>query len=239
MGGKRRRPREKVGNGVTSNLDEERFADSAHEVGFVGEVLADGGILSLYLPLTGSGKMDRATGPKPAKRARVCFSSEVACRCFVRWVVPTGAGRQRYSVLGARDAATRTLIRETTDGNVNELTARRLLLKIRAAHPDGPISVVWDNARYQHTPLVRNIARAARIDLVYLPPYSPNLNLIERVWKFTKKTALANRTFADFAAFRTAIDSTLDQLATTHQAKMKSLLTLNFETLETASISTA
>lgn len=159
--------------------------------------------------------------------------------CFVRWVVPTGAGRQRYSVLGALDAATRTLIRETTDGSVNELTASRLLLKIRAAHPHGPISVVWDNARYQHTPLVRNIARCAAIDLVYLPPYSPNLNLIERVWKFTKKTALANRTFADFDAFRTAIDSTLDQLATTHQAKMKSLLTLNFETLEKASISPA
>ena len=75
--------------------------------------------------------------------------------------------------------------------------------------------------------------------MVYLPPYSHNLNLIERVWKFTEKTALANRTFADFATFRTAIDSTLDQLATTHQAKMKSLLTLNFETLEKASISPA
>ena len=56
------------------------------------------------------------------------------------------------------------------------------------------------------TLLVRNIARCAGIDLVYLPPYSPNLNLIERVWKFTKKMALANRTFADYPAFRTAID---------------------------------
>ena len=65
------------------------------------------------------------------------------------------------------------------------------------------------------------------------------MNLIVRVWKFTKKTALANRTFADFAAFRTAIDSTLDQLATTLQSELKSLLTLNFETLETASISPA
>jgi len=47
--------------------------------------------------------------------------------CLVRWVVPTGSGRQRYSVLGALDAATRTLVRETTDGTVTEVTAGRLL----------------------------------------------------------------------------------------------------------------
>ena len=121
-------------------------------------------------------------------------------------------------------------------GSAEEAASRQ-----RAGHrlEEPPTIVVWGNARYQHTPLVRNIARCAGIDLVYLPPYSPNLNLIERVWKFTKKTALANRTFADYPAFRTAIDSTLDQVPTTHQAKMKSLLTLNFETLEKASISPA
>ena len=159
--------------------------------------------------------------------------------CLVRWVVPTGAGRQRYSVLGALDATTRTLIRETTDGTVTHVTAGRLLLKIRAAHPTGRITVVWDNARYQHTSLVRAVAAYARIDLVYLPPYSPNLNLIERVWKFVKKTALANRSFADYPAFKAAIDDTLDRLGTTHRDAMSSLLTLRFETLHPASDSTA
>ena len=155
--------------------------------------------------------------------------------CFVRWVVPTGAGRQRYSVLGALDAVTRSLICETTDGTVDQVTVARLLLKIRDTHPRGPISVVWDNARYQHTAIVRSIAAYARIDLVYLPPYSPNLNLIERVWKFAKKEALANRTFADYPAFKAAIDATLQQLGTTHQPRMMTLLTHRFETLELAS----
>jgi len=136
--------------------------------------------------------------------------------CFVRWVVPTGAGRQRYSVLGALDAVTRTLIRQTTIGAVTQQTAAELIGKIREAHPDGPIRVVLDNARYQHAPLVKMAAAWKKIDLVYLPPYSPNLNLIERVWKFVKKTALANRDFADFASFQKSIDTTLDGLATTH-----------------------
>jgi transposase len=159
--------------------------------------------------------------------------------CLIRWVVPTGSGRQRYSVLGALDAVTRALVRETTDGTVTEVTAGRLLLTVRAAYPTGPITVVWDNARYQHTALVRVVAAFACIDLVYLPPYPPNLNLIERVWKFVKKTALANRSFADYPAFKAAIDATLDGLGTTHKDAMATLLTLRFETLQKASNSTA
>ena len=155
--------------------------------------------------------------------------------CFVRWVVPTGSGRQRYSVLGALDAVSRALICETTDTTVTEVTVGRLLLKIRDAHPDGPISVILDNARYQHTVIVRSIAAYARIDLVYLPSYSPNLNLIERVWKFAKKEALANEVFADYPAFKAAIDATLRQLGTTHYEQMMTLLSHRFETLEPAS----
>ncbi len=119
------------------------------------------------------------------------------------------------------------------------VTASRLLLEARAAYPTGAITVVWDNARYQHTALVRSIAAFARIDLVYLPPYSPNLNRIERVWTFVKTAALANRTFADYPAFQAAIDATPDGLGTTHPDAMATLLTLRFETLHKASDSTA
>ena len=159
--------------------------------------------------------------------------------CLVRWVVPTGSGRQRYNVLGAIDAITHELVRETNDGVVDQVTAGRLLRRVRERDPTGPITVVWDNARYQHTSLVRSVAAFYRIELLYLPPYSPNLNLIERVWKFVKADALANRWRADFADFRAAIDATLDRLHTTHRDKMRSLLTLNFQVLEPASVSTA
>ena len=159
--------------------------------------------------------------------------------CWVRWVVPTGSGRQRYNVLGAIDVVTHELVRETNDGVVDQVTAGRLLRRVRERYPTGPITIVWDNARYQHTPLVRSFAAYYRIELWYLPPYSPNLNLIERVWKFVKADALANRWRADFAAFQVAIDATLDQLHTTHRDRMSSLLALNFQVLEPTSISTA
>ncbi len=159
--------------------------------------------------------------------------------CLARWVVPTGCGRQRYSVLGAIDAVTHELVRETTAGAVDQVTAGRLLRRIRERYPAGPITVVWDNARYQHTPLVRSLAVCYRIELLYLPPYSPNLNLIERVWKFVKADALANRWRADFAAFKSAIDDTLERLHTTHRERMSSLLAPNFQVLELASIPTA
>ena len=152
--------------------------------------------------------------------------------CFLRWIVPTGAGRQRSRVL---DAVSRALLCKTTDATVDRVTVGRLLPKIRDAHPHGPIRVVGDNARYQHAAIVRGIAADARIDVVYLPPYSPNLNPIERVWKVVKKEALANRTFADYPAFRAAIDASLDQLGTTHRDRLTTLLAYRFETLEPAS----
>ncbi|MGH3570151.1 MAG: IS630 family transposase [Pseudonocardia sp.] len=159
--------------------------------------------------------------------------------CLARWVVPTGSGRQRYNVLGAIDAVTHERVRETNTGAVDQVTAGRLLRRVRERYPTGPIAVVWDNARYRHTALVRSIAAYHRIELLYLPPYSPNLNPIERVWKFVKADALANRWRADFAAFRAAIDATLDQLHTTHGGQMRSLLALNFQVLEPASVPTA
>ncbi|MGC4051926.1 MAG: hypothetical protein QM757_21500 [Paludibaculum sp.] len=88
--------------------------------------------------------------------------------CLVRWVVPTGNGRQRYNVLGAVDAVTHELVRETNDGVVDQVTAGRFR-RIRERYLTGPITVVWDSARYQHTPLVRSLAAYLGIELLYLP----------------------------------------------------------------------
>jgi transposase len=56
--------------------------------------------------------------------------------------------------------------------------------------------VVLDNARYQRCAIVQATARALDIELLYLPTYSPNLNLIERLWKFTKKKSLVSKYYA-------------------------------------------
>jgi hypothetical protein len=149
--------------------------------------------------------------------------------CLVRLFVKAPAGRQRYNVLAALDAVTHRMYRYCNVGYINAESVCALLRQIAEAVP-GPVTLVMDNARYQHCALVMDLAKSLKIELLFLPGYSPNLNLIERVWKFVKKECLASRYLPTFADFTSAIDTCLDQLATEHKAKMRTLLTLNFQT---------
>lgn len=156
--------------------------------------------------------------------------------CAVRMCVRAASGRQRYNVLGALHATTHELIRVTNDGYITSCTVCDLLRKIAALKLPTPITLVMDNARYQRCRLVQDLAKELNIDLLFLPSYSPNLNLIERLWKFVKKTALNSRRHANFAEFQAAIDDCLDRLTTDHQRALDTLLTHNFQTFENVSI---
>jgi hypothetical protein len=149
--------------------------------------------------------------------------------CVVRMFVKAPAGRQRYNVLAALDAVTHRLHRICNVGYINAESVCALLRQVAQAVP-GPVTMVMDNARYQHCALVMELAQSLRIELLFLPGYSPNLNLIERVWKFVKKECLASRYLPSFADFTSTIDTCLDQLPTTHKAKMQTLLTPKFQT---------
>lgn len=149
--------------------------------------------------------------------------------CFARVMVRTSPGRQRYSVLGAVDSHSHELISIRTRENVNATTVVALLEAIREKHPDGDVSLVMDNARYQRCKAVVDHAEHLNIELLFLPPYSPNLNLIERMWKLTKRRCLTNRYHKDFASFCGAIDRCLDDFAGPLKSELASLLTLNFQ----------
>ena len=112
------------------------------------------------------------------------------CRLFIK----APAGRKRFNVLGALDAITHQLITVTNDTDINSLSICELLKKLREQFPLIPITLILDNARYQKCKLVFDKAAELQIDLLYLPSYSPNLNLIERLWKFS---------FADFVCQKT------------------------------------
>ena len=99
-----------------------------------------------------------------------------------------------------------------------------------------PITLVMDNARYQRCRLVQELAATLNIELLFLPSYSPNLNLIERLWKFTKKEVLNSRHQKCFADFRREIDKCLDQLSTAYRSKIESLMTLNFQSFNNVSM---
>jgi transposase len=149
----------------------------------------------------------------------------------IRLFLPAPSGRQRYNVLGALDAVTHELTRVVNCTVINAEAVCQLL-RLIAAGAARPVTVGLDNARYQRCEAVPAVARGLGIELLYLPPYSPNLNLIERLWRFVKKECLAARCRADFAGFRAAIDCCLGELRTKHRAAMRSLLTLEFQTFE-------
>lgn len=156
--------------------------------------------------------------------------------CLVRLFIRGGSGRQRYSVLGAWNAVTQELVSITTDATVSAQTLCALLGKIAALGLQGPITLVLDNARYQHCALVMDFAKSVNIHLEFLPSYSPNLNLIERLWKFIKKQVLYGRHYATFVDFQAAIDGCLAKIPTDHKDKLKSLMTHNFQTFDPASL---
>jgi hypothetical protein len=99
----------------------------------------------------------------------------------VRMFVRSSSGRQRFNLLGAWDAITHQFVSVCNTTVVNKETFCELLEKIAALGLNGPITLVLDNARYQHCAHCISTAKSLGIELLFLPPYSPNLNLIERI----------------------------------------------------------
>jgi len=148
---------------------------------------------------------------------------------FVRLFVPAPAGRSRFNVLGALNAITHELVLITNDAYINAESVCELLRKIASMNIAVPITLVLDNARYQKCKIVAVLASKLDIELLFLPAYSPNLNLIERLWKFVKKEVLYSKYYSDFESFKKAISDCLNQTHTTHKTQLDSLLTLKFQ----------
>ena len=144
-------------------------------------------------------------------------------------LIPANTGRQRYNVLGAYCLQTHEHLFILTSDNINQEKLVEFLGLLRAKHPDqGQIYLILDNARYHHAHTVQAAARQQQIRLEYLPPYSPNLNPIERLWKFVRKKFFKDRYRETFAKFCTQLEdffANLDQ----YRDELTSLLTENFE----------
>jgi transposase len=153
--------------------------------------------------------------------------------CLVRYFVPSPSGRKRYNVLGALNAVTHQMVRVSNHSYINALSVCELLVELASAgRRSRPTTLVLDNARYQRCELVRQTAESLGIELLFLPSYSPNLNLIERVWKFVQKESLASYSLATYEAFIAAIDGCLDRLHSEYRARMDTLLSHRFQTFD-------
>jgi len=157
----------------------------------------------------------------------------------MRVFIQAPCGRQRFNVLGALNAVTHELITLTNEAYITAESVCELLEKIANHYTGKVISLFLDNARYQRCALVMEKAKSLKIELCFLPAYSPNLNLIERMWKFVKKKCLYSKYYEKFPAFKAAISKCLEETMTTHKSDLNSLLTLRFQLFQKTQFVTA
>jgi transposase len=119
----------------------------------------------------------------------------------------------------------------TNDTYINQDVFCEFIEKIvhTYANSGRPITLILDNARYQKCQPVTNKAKELTIELLYLPTYSPNLNLIERLWRFVKIQVLYSKHYDSFDTFRKSINTCISELGARFKNGMHSLMTLNFQ----------
>ena len=141
----------------------------------------------------------------------------------VRRYVTTFSGRQRYNVLGAINILTKKVTVVTNDTYITATEICTMLKKVASEYAGKVIHIALDNARYQKCDTVRDLANELGIELVYIPPYSPNLNLIERLWKLVKGK-LRSKYYSDFSLFKSTIDSIIAGTETTYKDQVAKLI---------------
>ena len=142
----------------------------------------------------------------------------------------TNSGRQRLNLHGAINAETMqvTIIESET---VNAESTLNLLSAIEYAYPASEeIHVILDNARYHYSWEVKEYLESSRVKLVFLPSYSPNLNLIERLWKFFKSKVLYNHYYKNLNDFRKSCIDFFKNIGN-HYDELCSLMSGGFEAL--------
>lgn len=161
---------------------------------------------------------------------------DLVYRCWLprgmRFHVPLGSGRKRLNILAAYNPDTHDLIKLTCHGeggNIDKFKFEILLEMIKEQNPEAERIILYlDNAAYFKNPHIREWMKSnPAFQLEFLPPYSPNLNLIERLWGFMRKHAM-QQFHPTFESMCKAIIDLLDNLSE-HKADLDSLMNEKFE----------
>lgn len=129
-------------------------------------------------------------------------------------LIKSNTGRDRVNISGAYDAEKVEITYVESKGNVNSETFIELLGKIEKNYPEKElINIIIDNSTTHYSKLVQAYLKEhSKINLIFIPPYSPNLNLIERLWKFLRKKIINTTYYEKLKDFRHNIFDFLDNL---------------------------
>lgn len=132
--------------------------------------------------------------------------------CTYAWIkkgetkeMKSNTGRQRVNWNGVYNPTNQDVLFHASD-TINADAVIAFLKRIEDCYShQEKISIILDNARYYRNAKVTAYVQSSRIELVFLPPYSPNLNLIERLWKFIRKKVINNQYYETFSDFKKAL----------------------------------
>lgn len=123
----------------------------------------------------------------------------------VRKHIPTTARQTRMSLMGAICLENHQVVYRPSE-KIDSSSIIAFLKALRKKHPQGnKLHIIWDNGSYHHSKAVKKALKKLNIQAHYLPPYSPNLNPIERLWKLMHEHVTYNKYYASFKEFTEAI----------------------------------
>lgn len=146
-------------------------------------------------------------------------------------IIKTNTGRERLNLAGALNLNDKRVV-VLSEKTINKFVTLKLIKKLEKAQVKGKIYLILDNASYHHAKLVTNYVKRKRVKLIFLPSYSPNLNTIERLWKFFHIKITYNHYFETFEEFKKESLQFFRNLEK-YKAELSTLLTDNFQTLPT------
>ena len=142
--------------------------------------------------------------------------------------VLANTGRKRLNIIGAINPVSLEPTIITTEENCSAEVIEAFLAEVKIQYNYAKtICIILDNARYQRSNVVQTAAKFFNIVLIYLPPYSPNLNLIERLWRYFKKEVMKNRYYANYTDFENAVETFFNEFDK-RKEDLKSLLRFKF-----------
>ena len=148
-------------------------------------------------------------------------------------IIKTNSARKRININGALNSETLEVIVHESE-TINAQSTIELFKAIEYKHPNANnIYITLDNAPYYRSKLVKSYLENSKIKLLFLPSYAPNLNLIERLWKYMKKELVRNKYYEKFSDFKNSVIGFFENIGE-HKNKLTTLLTMNFHILHAA-----
>lgn len=152
-------------------------------------------------------------------------------------IIKTNSGRERLNLSGALNLDSKKAI-VLNEETINKFVTIKLLKKLEKTQPKGKIYLILDNATYYHAKVVTNyVKKKRRISLLFLPSYSPNLNLIERLWRFFHTKVTWNHYFETLREFRKETLNFFKHLDK-YKPELDKLLTDNFQLVPNLNLQT-